>query len=60
MCVCVCVRACVRACVSECVRACVRMCVGPVGVGESVMTVKSLGTGHGGRTRRRRRCVERN
>ena len=44
-----------------CVRVCVfvRMCVGPVGVGESVMTVKSLGTGHGGRTRRRRRCVER-
>ena len=33
--------------------------VGAVGDGESAMAVKSLGTGHGGRTRRRRRCVER-
>ena len=35
------------------------MCVGPVGDGESAMAVKCLGTGHGVRTRRRRRCVER-
>ena len=40
-----------------CVRACVHLCVGPVGDGESAMAVKSLGTGHGGRTQRRRRCV---
>ena len=37
---------------------CVRVCVWPVGDGESAMAVKSLGTGHCGRTRRRRRCVE--
>ena len=47
MCVCVCV----------CVRAHAR--VSPVGDDESAMAVKSLGTGHGGRTRRKRRCVER-
>ena len=41
-----------------CVCSCLRACVGPVGDGESAMAVKSLGTGHGGRTRRRRRCVE--
>ena len=35
------------------------MCVGPVGDGESAMAVKSLGTGHGGRTRRKRRSVQR-
>ena len=35
------------------------VCVGSVGDGESAMAVKSLGTGHGGRTRRKRRCVER-
>ena len=40
-----------------CARA--RVCVGPVGDGESAMAVKSLGTAvHGGRTRRRRRCVD--
>ena len=37
----------------------VRVCVGPVCDCESAMAVKSLGTGHGGRTRMRRRCVER-
>ena len=39
---------------------CVCVCVWPVGDGESAVAVKSLGRGHCGRTRRRRRCVERN
>ena len=43
---------------------CVCVCVwggggGPVGDGENEMAVKSLGTGHCGRTRTRRRCVDR-
>ena len=35
-----------------------RVYLWPVGDGESAMAVKSLGTGHGGRTRRRRTCGE--
>ena len=50
---------CVCVCVCVCVCSCLRVCVVPVCDGESALAGKSLGTGYGGRTLRKLRCVER-